>query len=334
MGKKMIAFLTAAVLTVLCFSGAYASSKAVYKAMRQRVETEHPVELDLGETDFTWEQLAELKSLMDGDAALHFSKRFCNAVFTDRDTEADLNGGTSKLTAEILEAMITVMPGLEKITLDKHREARNRIMIPLVEKYPEIHFAWLVKLGGQYSVSTEATAFSTFRKSSDPNRLTDADLEPLKYVTGLKALDLGHNRVTDLSFVEWFPEMTVLLLADNRVTDLTPLSKLQHLQYLEIFMNKITDLSPLSACTELKDLNITTCRVTDLSGLDGCVCLERLWASGNRIGQEAKDAFAAVHPDCTVKYKTKDATSDGWRNHPRYTQYIRMLKTGKWEPFE
>ena len=69
----------------------------------------------------------------------------------------------------------------------------------------------------------------------------------LKYCTDLRALDIGHQAITDLSVIgEHLTELRVLIIADNKVTDLTPLSNLRHLHYLEFFVNRVSDLSPLA----------------------------------------------------------------------------------------
>ncbi|MBQ4224266.1 MAG: leucine-rich repeat domain-containing protein, partial [Prevotella sp.] len=44
-----------------------------------------------------------------------------------------------------------------------------------------------------------------------------------RYCTKLKGLDLGHNAITDISFIENMPHLRVLILADNDLTDISPL---------------------------------------------------------------------------------------------------------------
>ena len=129
--------------------------------------------------------------------------------------------------------------------------------------------------------------------------------------------------------------MRILILGmDRHVTDISVLAELTELEYLELFSCPITDLSPLANHTKLVDLNISKCKIRDLSPLESCTALERMWINQNtKIAQEEIDAFQASHPDCLVSHTLNHETSNGWRKHWRYKQYLAMFRSGQWCEF-
>lgn len=182
------------------------------------------------------------------------------------------------------------------------------------------------------AVSTTQTAYSTFNTLRD-KRYPETRFFALKNSPGLRALDLGHNYIEDISFLRAFPEMGVLILADNHISDLTPLAGLKQLEYLELFMNRITDLSPLKGLVNLRDLNLTRNRIQDITPLLGLKRLERLWIPDNFLTEGQKEQLEAALPGCKIIYEWSKSTDHGWREHPRYDAIIRMFRSGAYEPF-
>ena len=292
-------------------------------------------EVDLGQVSMTPSEVYAYKQTLPEGTRLHFSMMYRGRLVTDADTEIDLNLSQLRVPVEDVEALTAICPEVRKITMTRHRELMNAQMIPLVEKYPEIEFVWLISLGGKYTIASDATAYSTFKKRDEGWRLRSEDLKDLKYARNLRALDLGHHDIEDLSFLEAFPDMRILILADNRISDIEPLRNMKHLQYAELFMNRITDLSPLSGMQELLDLNLTANKgIRDLSPLDGCTALERFWCARiPELSQEQQKRFEDMHPMCLADFTAAHSTADGWRQHWRYPQYIAMFKSYTWQEF-
>lgn len=301
------------------------------------VKKNHPAELDLGSVRFKPRELLNIKNNMAEGGVLHFSTAWCGTTITDRDTAIDLNGSKTSVGEADVEALIALCPDLRKIRFSAHRNLTNKIMIPMTEKYPDIEFVWLLTLNRAHVIPTDATAYSTFNEPLAKNKLKSEDMELLRYVPHLRALDLGHNKITTLDWLKYCPELECLILSDNLVDDLTMIGTLEHLQYLEIFMNyKITDLSPLAACTELLDLNLSSNdKVTDLSPLDSLPALERMW--GNRmfgLSDEEKARFIAAQPDTLTSFTRSHDTANDWRKHPRIKHYLWCFKNKTWIPFD
>ena len=334
--KRLPALLLA---LALLFSTACAEAPDVtnYRQTLAYVQESQPTQLDLGVTKFTPEQLWKLKNALPQGAVMTFTMDYCKALIPQDAREVDLNGHSKGVTAKDLEYLIDLLPNLEKLVFTRHRDLANKAVIPLIEKYPEIEFVWHVRIKGRYAIDSDATAFSSQKRLSDKKPvLTSRDLEVLKYVPNLRALDLGHHDLTTLDFVKYLPELRILILADNNIRDLTPLAQLEHLEYLELFRNKASDLSPLAGLTNLLDLNLCFMPLaeSDLTVLGGLTKLERFWCNMSRVPEEMQQKFIEAHPDTLVMFDGTRSTDDGWRDHPRYTQYRDMFENFAWRPFE
>ena len=299
------------------------------------VKANQPTALTIEGVKWTPKELYSVRKAMPEGSEFHFSTEWGGITVTDEAEDLDLTGIKKAVTGEDLEALVLMCPKIKRIDNSKKRSPSNNVMIPLVEKYPDVQFEWVVHLGGSHYVATTETAFSTFNEPFDPDSLSSKQLMKLKYCPRMKALDLGHNRITDLEFLQYVPDLEFLIVGDNMIKDLTPISQLKHLQYAELFSNYFTDITPLASCTELIDLNICYARVTDFSVLDNLENLERFWATMIRgLPEEEKERFKRVHPNVEVDFEGSHATTNGWRKHPRYKHYIWCLKNRTWIPFD
>ena len=327
-----------AVLISIFLTGAAAESPAFRSCDEavKYVRENHPQELDVGTIRWRPSDLLKLKEAMGEGTALHFRTTWGSLILSDGDTEIDLNQ-VERINAEDIDAVIALCPNVKKLTLTKHYYLRNKPIIELMDRYPEIEFIWLVTLAGRYRLPSNCTAYSSFNAPDAPEKLRSENLEALQYVHGLKALDLGHNEITSLDWLQYCPDLEMLILSDNRrIKDITPIGNLKHLQYLEMFSTDTVDISPLANCTELIDLNLSADKsITDLSPLDGLTKLERFW--GTRmygLTEEEKERFTAAHEGVQISFNAKHQTSDGWREHERYDHYCWCLKKGVWIPFD
>lgn len=227
---------------------------------------------------------------------------------------------------------VSCLPNLTKVNMCKCGLTNEQMEI-LVNAYPEVKFVWEVKMG-PHTLRTDIVGFSTKNPGKVVSekspagyaelvkktvRLTNEDIQVLKYCTDLVALDLGHNNIDDISVLQYLPKLQILILADNKLTDISVFRELPELVYVEIFMNRIEDLSPLEGHDKLLDLNLCQNRVTDLSPLYELTQLERVWCSMNPTltGAEAR-ALREKLPNAEVNSTTDDDTGDGWREHERY----------------
>lgn len=249
-------------------------------------------------------------------------------------THLNLDALPNKVGHKKLQNILRCFSGLEEVTMYNYRYSVKE-MEAVMAAFPQIKFNWTIRIN-TYLIRSDSTAFSTAKGRQDP-RYTAGMLDALKYCENLVALDVGHNNVSDLSFLKYWPDLKRLICIDSRkpVTDISPLADLDDLEYIELFMQNITDISPLAGKTKLLDLNLCYNDVTDLTPLHSCVNLERLWISRNyHLPQEQIDALQAALPNLVIETKTVKSTEAGWREHPRYFIMKESFDTRTYIPFE
>jgi hypothetical protein len=215
----------------------------------------------------------------------------------------------------------------------------------LTEALPEVEFGWklqLMKYKTRHIVRTDAEAFSTLHGKC-PNHAS-REFELLKYCTNLLALDLGHNNLTDITFLRNMPRLRVLILGENqKLKNIEVLADLKDLEYLELFTCGIKDITPLTKLPNLIDLNLANNSVADWRPLKEMKQLKRLWISGmgvHAMTAAEKAELQEALPDTKIMYKGQP-TDNGWRtdpatkkNDPHYDIIYEIFHTGKYIPFE
>lgn len=247
--------------------------------------------------------------------------------FSSDASQLDLSGIPVEDEAAELEAKLPAFPALEKVIMCDCG-LTDQQMNALDQKYTEIRFVWTVHFGG-YSLRTDATGFIAAKEPH--GELTNKDMPPLQYCTDLVALDLGHMKFTDISFVSGMKHLRFLVLADGELDDITPIAELPELEYLEIFRTNVRDLTPLLDCRSLKDLNI--CFIPKNASQDAfevlmqTTWLERLFFVGNKLTREQRNELRAAYPETAevVLYDEMESTGLDWRYHPRYYEMRDLL---------
>lgn len=262
--------------------------------------------------------------------AFTFSYEVLGVSATNRTTELDLRGQTFSTAAEVAQGL-NELPELTYCDLCGSGLTDEQ-METLMAEFPNVKFVWYVKIGA-WQIRTDIEAFSTGNRGTFPNgageytgkgrtSITDAETVDLKYCTDLVYLDLGHNKLRDLSFLEGLTKLRVLIVANNKISDITPIAKLTDLEYLEIFMNYVTDLSPLSGLTKLEYLNCCRNSFTDITPLFGMTQLKRLWIANNgQIAKEDRQKLVDALPDCKICLYAEHSTAEGWRNTEIYREF-------------
>lgn len=244
-------------------------------------------------------------------------------------------GGTVIADWEGFYAFLAGLPRLRAVDLFATEIRPGRIE-ELHERFPQVTFGMTMRIQ-EHVLRTDATAFSTLHTASSPAHWSE-ELAVVRYCTNLYALDLGHNRLTDLSFLYELPELRVLIIAMSGVTDLTPVGSLKHLEYLEAFDNRIPDISCLAGLPYLMDLNLAVNRIGDLTPVTELPRLQRLWMRAyqttlpaEQLAREAEGLRQAL-PGCTVD-EVSFGIGGAWREGPHYEVIRRMFRSGVYEPF-
>lgn len=236
---------------------------------------------------------------------------------------------------DAFEQFLDRLPDLRRVDMYATHMGRKRVE-RLSERYPQIEFGWTLSVG-EHSIRTDQTAFSTLHDGY-VTRHTSKELEVLRYCRHLRALDLGHNALTDISFLAELTELRVLILADNRIEDISPLAGMEQLEYVELFRNRVKSLEPLAGKRQLMDLSINQNRLTSLEPLQEMPWLRRLWlrACGNEetvLSPAALEALQAALPQTQIDAVSL-GTDGGWRSHPHYDVVYEMFKGKTYLPFE
>ncbi len=205
----------------------------------------------------------------------------------------------------------------------------------LQDRHPDIKIVWEIVLE-YWTIRTDAVAFSTYKTTAEEYYMMNEDAYYLRYCTELVALDLGHNYVSDLSFLEYMPELKVLILVDNvkekdgetlrHLTDLSELRYCTKLRYLEIFANNVSDFSWMENLTELEDLNISYNSVSSIQYMTNLPHLKRLWMEHTYISYDGYCRLRQMYPSAQIVYDGEGSVDQGWRSGARYYAMRRMFR--------
>lgn len=259
---------------------------------------------------------------------------YSGTITVPADTEYVDLGAMKVENYDAFDAFLDQLPNVKQVdmyTTHMFRKQANR----LSERYPQIEFGWTLYFG-DHTVRTDQTAFSTLHDGYE-KRHTSQDFEILRHCRRMQALDLGHNDLTDISFIAQMPELRLLILADNEIEDISPLAGLQKLEYVELFRNRISDLTPLAGLDRIMDLHLTQNRAMSLAPLMGLPNLQRLWlrdacSSKNENLDAEVAALRAAFPGAQIE--TEYLGSDGgWRDHPHYDVLSAMFRGTQYAPF-
>ena len=246
--------------------------------------------------------------------------------------ELDLSG--TDLSLVDMDVVLDSMPKLKKLTLigcglDNKRYAA------LQDRHPDVKLVWEIVLSN-WTLRTDDVAFSTSKSCDQEFFLKNDEAYYLKYCTDLVALDIGHNYVSDLSFLEYMPELKVLILVDNvrgrvngkltHIKDLSELKYVPKLRYLEIFANNVTDLEFMDHLPELEDLNISYNSVSSIEHLKNLPKLERLWMEHTYISGYDVQQLRALYPSARIVSEGEGSIDQGWRSGTHYTAMRRMFR--------
>lgn len=254
--------------------------------------------------------------------------------------ELDFSGHDLAAQGLDLYGLFALLGNLEKVDVCQCGFS-NEEMAALQDAFPDVKLVWEIVLS-HWTVRTDAVAFSTMKTCSQTFYLKDEEAKYLKYCTDLVALDLGHNYVTDLSFLQYMPELKILILVDNvkgwengkirRIDDLSMLQYVPKLQYLEFFCNGVKDVSFLQYTPDLVDLNISYNPVSDPTWLFQLPKLERLFLEHTKIPYSEFERLQETYPDAQLEYYGEGSIDHGWRKHERYYAMRDMFKNNYVHP--
>ena len=168
------------------------------------------------------------------DDKVDLVNRYPNIVF---EWNVDINGNIYEYDTENIDltgAYITdkqtfikslkLLPNLKTLDMS-NTNFENEELGDLRDMYPDVQIDWIVHLK-RWNIKTNATSFSVLIRQFDYDPIVSEDLYVLKYCTKLEALDLGHQKITDISMIpEYLPNLKILILADNKIKEAKEIQK-------------------------------------------------------------------------------------------------------------
>lgn len=255
--------------------------------------------------------------------------------------EADISYNDVKWLGVDMGKVLDSLPNLKRIYMIGCG-LTNAEYAALQDSHPNVRIIWEINLN-YWTLRTDAVGFTTFNSAGQSWWMTNEDAYYLRYCTDMVALDLGHNRVTDLSFLQYMPNLKVLLLVDNleridesgrmvHISDFSWLKYCPKLRYLEIFVSDAKDLSFLKYCREIEDLNISYTLVDSIEYLKDLPNLQRLWMEGTYVSYEDFQTLTEIYPNATLVYYGTGSIDQGWRDGPHYWAMRNMVLNNVIDP--
>ncbi len=303
--------------TLLSFAGETVDPEALASAAGEFAQV---AEIDLSGCGLDIGELTVIQEAYPGSFLRSELTLYGQTFRTDAET-LDFSGIPMESTEQVA-AMAALMPKLQKVDMCDCGIS-NEEMDALNKQFENTLFVWRIHFS-VYTLRTDATYFCASDLPQNDYvaiKMTDEQLEPLKYCTELIALDLGHMQYTDLSFLENMPKLRYLILVEARFSDISPIASLKELEYLELFVNTFDDLTPLLECKSLRNLNIGFTRGYDPSVLKEMVWLERLWYPGHGQDSAVIEEITAALPNTLVyapAWSSDGSTGNGWRETEEY----------------
>ncbi len=264
--------------------------------------------------------LLELRSLLP-DCQIHWQVPLQGELFSDE---------TRELCLSSTDGLEEALPGLpELVFVDLLScEPDLDLMRRLYAQYPGVDFLFSFTVGReghrQWQLRSDCTCFSSLWSGSEPYRYTEEDYEPLlRFCRHLRALDLGHSDIQDVSLIGQLSELQVLILADNpRITDISPLRDLHELMYIELFeCYDIEDFSCFFHMPHMVDMNLSYCEnLEDISFLDGMADFQSGWFRNTKVTEAMLKPYRESREGLRFVVGSPEDWSSivyGWRNTDR-----------------
>lgn len=238
-------------------------------------------------------------------------------------TELILSGIPMEDVSEI-ESYLKYFPNLQRVEMCDCGIPSSE-MDALSQRWPDIRFVWTVRVG-RGTLRTDAVGFIPWKFGySAAFPLFDKDCTELKYCIDMLCLDLGHMKVSDLSFLEYMPKLKYLIVGELPCPDFTPITFCQELIYLEIFNTTFPQQEILLELPKLQDLNMGSTKVYGTEVLKQMTWLKRLWLAGTGLTFAEYDELVAALPETQVVMHIPHSTAGGWRDHQNYRDMRDLL---------
>ena len=183
----------------------------------------------------------------------------------------------------------------------------NETLAQLRADFPNTKIVWRVHISYLDFLTDVKVIHLTFL-------LTNDNAQVMRYCNEVEYLDIGHNTISDITFMGYMPHLKYVILSYNKVSDLSPLSNCKELEMLELYQClNLEDISPLAECESLKLLNVSWTDVKDITPVYGLKNLERFYCIWDyEIPQEQMDRCFEELPNCWITFEQLHTKNVGW----------------------
>ena len=226
---------------------------------------------------------------------------------------------------EELDEAMAYLPALEQVEMN-NTGLTNEALDVLNRKYENVKVVWTVRFGYNnfYALRTDAEYFRASEFGVNPPDVTDADLPIMAYCAEMRALDLGHMKVTDLTPLKKMTHLTWLIIAECPIENISPLSSLGELKYLEMFSTNVSDLTPLVKCKSLQALNCCYIKARQdgaWKALSKMTHLRMLWYCSCPLSAQQIRELKEKNPDLvTFTLQGGESSGGSWRYNDLYRE--------------
>ena len=174
-------------------------------------------------------------------------------------------------------------------------------------EWPETKIVWRVHISYLNFLTDIKVIHLTFL-------LTNSNAQVMRFCNEVEYLDIGHNSISDISFMGYMPHLKYIILSYNKVSDLSPLANCKELEMLELYQClSLEDISPLAACESLQLLNVSWTGVQDIRPVFGLKDLQRFYCIWNYgIPEEQMEQIYEELPDCWITFEQEHSKNVGW----------------------
>ncbi len=183
----------------------------------------------------------------------------------------------------------------------------NEELAALRDEFPETKIVWRVHISYLNFLTDVKIIHLTFL-------LSNTNAQVMRYCNEVEYLDIGHNTISDITFMGYMPHLRYVILSYNKVSDLSPLANCKELEMLELYQClNLEDISPLAECESLKLLNVSWTDVKDITPVYGLKNLERFYCIWDyEIPQEQMDRCFEELPGCWITFEQLHTKNVGW----------------------
>lgn len=246
-------------------------------------------------------------------------------TYSDDVTEIELSKMYFASLDEV-EEQASYFPSLEKLALLDCGYASNNLFDD------ETLAAFREKMRPNYKVVWSMNIYGMIIRTDDlyfmPNKygvqVSNYQVQRLRYCEDMLCVDLGHQMIVDLSFLEGMPHLKYFICIDSNLLYIEPISNCKELIYCELFWTPISDFTPLLECTALEDLNVSRTNGDPMVFVD-MPWLKNLWIRGSAVKPSEREILEAALPNTNIKYCDYEMTANGWRDLQNYFDMRDLL---------